>query len=374
LGLTAGHRVGVDVSEFDYQLPGELIAQHPAQPRDAARLLAHEVDCDRTRHCAVRDLVEVLRPGDLLITNDTRVRAARLFGARDSGGHVELLLLEEHSAPPESGAVRWRALVRPAGRIKPGEEFDLEGGALRARALSRIQTLGQPPGAEWTVEIRAHGPAQSSTRQRIEDLGRMPLPPYIHRERAHDVHREADREQYQTVYGARSGAVAAPTAGLHFTNDLLTRLADRGVERASITLHVGAGTFRPVTARCVEDHVMHAEQYELPEETAHAVERARARGGRVVAVGTTSARVLESCVDDRGNLRASAGETSIFITPGHRLRAIDALLTNFHLPRSTLLMLVCAFAGRDRVLRLYAEAIERRYRFYSYGDAMLLQR
>jgi S-adenosylmethionine:tRNA ribosyltransferase-isomerase len=264
--------------------------------------------------------------------------------------------------------------VKPAGRLKPGEEFDLEGCVLRARAVERLHDLDGQPGAEWIVEIRTAERSASRTRDSIERVGRMPLPPYIHRDREHDAYREADREHYQTVYGSKRGAVAAPTAGLHFTAELLTRLAECGIERASVTLHVGVGTFRPVTSQHVEEHVMHSERYALSEAVVRAVEHARARGGRVVAVGTTSVRALESCADEHGELRASTGETAIFITPGYRFRAVDALLTNFHLPRSTLLMLVCAFGGRERVLGLYAEAIERGYRFYSYGDAMLLLR
>jgi S-adenosylmethionine:tRNA ribosyltransferase-isomerase len=364
----------VRVSEFDYELPAALIAQHPAQPRDSARLLFHDLTRNWTRHGVVGHLVEILAPGDLLVTNDTRVRAARLFGTRQTGGRVELLLVEEEPIASHAGAVRWRALVKPAGRLKPGEELDLEGGVLRARALDRILGVDGRPGAEWDLEIRTGSPSASDVRERIEQVGRMPLPPYIHRDRLHDVHREADREGYQTVYGSKPGAVAAPTAGLHFTTDLLTRLAERGIERAAVTLHVGAGTFRPVSVQSVEDHVMHSEQYELSQDVVQAVERTRARGGRVVAVGTTSARTLETCADERGRLRANVGATSMFINPGYRFRAIDALLTNFHLPRSTLLMLVCAFGGRERVLGLYAEAIERGYRFYSYGDAMLLVR
>jgi len=347
----------VKVSDFRYELPPGRIAQEPAEPRDAARLLVHALGAGTTRHCFARDLPDVLSPGDLLVVNDTRVRAARLFGRRASGGAVELLLLERHA---DGG---WSALARPAARLAAGEELELESGALRARVLRRGAAAG-----EVVVELFdiAGTPASDAV---IEAHGRMPLPPYVRRARTDT--RERDRTSYQTVYAREPGAVAAPTAGLHFTPELLARLAARGIARAALTLHVGLGTFRPVTAADTRDHVMHAERYVLPEATVAAVAACRARGGRVVAVGTTTTRVLEACHGPHG-LAAGAGETALFITPGHRFRAIDALLTNFHLPESTLLMLVSAFAGRERTLALYSEALEHGYRFYSYGDALLL--
>ena len=350
------------ITEFDYELPAGRIALEPARPRDAARLLVHEIASDSTRHQLVRDLDLVLAPGDLLVVNDTRVRAARLIGSRASGGQVELLLLERE--PAITGGA-WRALARPASRLRPGEEVALEGGALTARFLAR------GPAGEWRLELRgeAGGPAGE---EEIERHGRMPLPPYLGRPRGDDPWRELDRESYQTVFARERGAVAAPTAGLHFTPELALRLEQRGVSFARVTLHVGEGTFRPVTVEDTGEHRMHAERYELGEDAARAVNSCRARGGRVLAVGTTSVRVLETCAEDSGLVRAQRGETALFLVPGARFRAVDALLTNFHLPRSTLLMLVAAFAGRERVLRLYAEAIERGYRFYSYGDAMLL--
>jgi len=349
----------VKVSDFDYELPPGRIALEPARPRDSARLLVHSIANDSTRHLLVRDLPSVLAPGDLLVVNDTRVRAARLLGSRASGGQVEVLLLEREAAGT------WRALARPASRLRPGEEIALEGGALTARLLAR------GPAGEWRLELcgAAGGPAGEAE---IERHGRMPLPPYLGRPRGEDPRRELDRESYQTVFAREHGAVAAPTAGLHFTPELVARLESRGVSFARVTLHVGEGTFRPVTVDDTDEHRMHAERYELGEDAARAVNACRARGGRVVGVGTTSVRVLETCAGDSGSARAQRGETSLFLVPGARLGAVDALLTNFHLPRSTLLMLVAAFAGRERVLRLYAEAIERGYRFYSYGDAMLL--
>ena len=342
------------LSDFDYELPEERIAARPAQRRDAARLLVHDVARDATTHATVAELGRFLDPGDLLVVNDTRVLPARVRARRATGGAVELLFL----APAEGRA--WRALAHPARRLKPGEELALEGSLVRARLLAR-------PDAEWRVELFDPAQPAASVESLLERVGRVPLPPYI--ERDDDA---LDRERYQTVFAAVPGAVAAPTAGLHFTPELLERLAAAGVQRASVTLHVGAGTFLPVQADDPREHVMHAERYVLTESTARAVQAARAAGRRAVAVGTTSARVLESCAGEDGVLRAGAGETRLFLLPGARFRAVDALLTNFHLPRSTLLMLVSAFAGRERILRLYREAIAEGYRFYSYGDAMLL--
>ncbi|HEV8113414.1 MAG TPA: tRNA preQ1(34) S-adenosylmethionine ribosyltransferase-isomerase QueA [Planctomycetota bacterium] len=355
------------VSDFDFELPEERIAQHPVEPRDSARLLVHDVARDATRHLFVRDLVDVLAAEDLLVVNDTRVLPARLKGKRPSGGAVELLLLG-----PADVHGRWRAMVRPAKRLKVGELLELAGGAVEARACARELDASGRPGAAWTFEIRDASGTERTVEDCLERFGSMPLPPYIRRDTAADPRDDADRAWYQTVFAREPGAVAAPTAGLHFTRELLARLEARGVERTEVTLHVGAGTFKPVSAAIVEDHAMHAETYRVGDAAALAVERARARNGRVVAVGTTSARALESACDDAGRVRPGSRDTSLFITPGYEFRAVDALLTNFHLPRSTLLMLVSAFAGRERILRLYAEAIERGYRFYSYGDAMLL--
>jgi len=346
------------LTDFDYALPEERIAQTPAEPRDSALLFVHRIAADQSEHRRVRDLVDLLAPGDLLVLNDTRVLPARLLGKRASGGKVELLLLE-----PSAGG--WRALVRPAGRMREGERVDLEGGALRARLVRRLE------GPEWEVELEC-GASGASVEELLERFGRMPLPPYIRRDAADQELAAFDRERYQTVYARERGAVAAPTAGLHFTPELLAALERRGIQRTHVTLHVGLGTFQPVTSERIEDHPMHAERFVLPESAERAVRAARERGGRVVAVGTTSVRVLESCASGDGLVRAGSGETRIFLKPGDRLRATDALLTNFHLPRSTLLMLVSALAGRERILRLYAEALAGPYRFYSYGDAQLL--
>lgn len=357
----------MNLSDFDYELPEALVAQEPSEPREDARMLVHRVAGDATEHLRIRDLPEVLARGDLLVVNDTRVRPARLLGKRVSGGAVELLVLGPGSEPG-----RWLALTRPAGRIRVGESIELEGGALRARACARGVGPRGAPGAEWRFEIQDPSRPDVPLEDLLEEIGRMPLPPYIRRQPTEDPRRPKDRHWYQTVFAREMGAVAAPTAGLHFTAPLLDRLRERGVERTEITLHVGQGTFEPVAVERIEEHVMHAESYRVSASARSAVEQARARGNRVLAVGTTSARALESTCDASGTIRAGSGETRLFITPGYRFRAVDALLTNFHLPRSTLLMLVSAFLGRERTLRLYREAIERGYRFYSYGDAMLL--
>jgi S-adenosylmethionine:tRNA ribosyltransferase-isomerase len=361
---------------FDYALPEERIAQEPAEPRDSARMLVLERGSGVVRHRFVRDLPDELAPGDLLVRNDTRVRRARLFARRASGGAVELLLLGpvEGSLPRKGDGPLWRALVRPAGKLVPGEVLAVEGGALRARVHERE---APEPGADggsrvWTLELRDPERPERGVEELLEAHGHPPLPPYIRRARGKDPREAGDLERYQTVYAEKPGAVAAPTAGLHFTAELFERLAARGVEHTSLTLHVGLGTFQPVTAEDTDQHHMHAEWFEVGPESVRAVERARARGGKVVAVGTTCVRALESAVGDTGALVARSGGTRLFLQPGHRFRTVDGLLTNFHLPRSTLLVLVSAFAGRERVLALYMDAIERGYRFYSYGDAMLI--
>ncbi|HEX6881991.1 MAG TPA: tRNA preQ1(34) S-adenosylmethionine ribosyltransferase-isomerase QueA [Planctomycetota bacterium] len=350
------------LSDFDYELPPERIAQAPVAVRDEARLLVHERGPGRTQHRRVRELGELLRAGDLLVLNDTRVLHARLFARRASGGRVELLLVE-----PSGREGEWRALVHPARRLRAEEGLALEGGSERVRLVARERTPEGAPAMEWRVRLEDAAGRVLDPLEVMARAGHVPLPPYVTRPDA-----QTDVERYQTVYARVPGAVAAPTAGLHFTPGLLADLAARGIERASVTLHVGPGTFQPVKSARVEEHVMHAERFELPPETAAAVRATRARGGRVVAVGTTVVRVLESSVEPGGEVRPGRGETRLFLVPGAEFRATDALLTNFHLPRSTLLMLVCAFAGRERVLGLYREALDQGYRFYSYGDAMLL--
>lgn len=359
--LEEAHPRAMKVADFDFHLSPERIAQIAAEPRDSARLFVHDVGADRSEHRVVRDLASLVTGGDLIVVNDTRVRSARLFARRASGGAVELLLLERLA----DGS--WRALVRPASRLKPGEALLIEGGGLVARALER-----DGDGVAWRIDLCAPDGARDEVEALIEQHGEPPLPPYIRRPRGDAERTAQDRERYQTIFADQTGAVAAPTAGLHFTQRLVDELAALGVEFARVTLHVGEGTFKPIAVEDTRDHAMHSERFTLSQAAVDAIDLCRSRGGRVLAVGTTSVRVLESCCDETGRLRAQSGQTKLFLTPGAPFRVVDSLLTNFHLPRSTLLMLVAAFAGRERILRLYAEAIERGYRFYSYGDAMLL--
>jgi len=348
----------VRTDEFDYELPEELVAQTPAERREDARLLVLRRAEGTVSHRTVADLPDLLAPGDLLVVNDTRVVPARLFARRATGGRVEVFLLAPSAEEP--GA--WRALVRAGGAVRDGEELAIEGDAARVRLVRRVE-----PGT-WIVAAAGDDFARVMDR-----VGRMPLPPYIRRETS-DPRDALDRERYQTVFARTPGAVAAPTAGLHLTDALFARLAARGVDVARVTLHVGLGTFKPLATERVEDHVMHEERYDVPRETADAVRRTRAAGGRIVAVGTTSVRTLEAAAraSSDGLPVEGPGVTSLFLTRRDEFRVVDALLTNFHLPRSTLLVLVCAFAGKDRVLAAYREAVAARYRFFSYGDAMLL--
>jgi S-adenosylmethionine:tRNA ribosyltransferase-isomerase len=359
---------------LDYDLPPDLIATHPPAERDGARLLVLEAD-GALAHAQVRDLERLAAPGTLVVVNDTRVIPARLLGHKvETGGKAELLLvrrLDEVSIVHEGRelpAERWTALGRASKPLRPGSHlrFDAASGPhVRPRLCARV--LGVD-GALLTVHL--FSPSGAPVAEALEAVGHVPLPPYLHR--ADDP---ADRERYQTVFARVPGAVAAPTAGLHLTSLLLDRLAARGVELAKVTLHVGLGTFQPVTATDLDDHPMHAEVFSVTAETALAVDRARDRGAPVLAVGTTVVRALESAADpDRpGRVRAAEGETRLLIQPGHAFRVVDQLLTNFHLPQSTLLALVAAFAGRERVLSAYRAAVAARYRFYSYGDAMLLR-
>lgn len=349
------------VSDFDFPLPPSLVAREPAEPRDSARLLVHDRSTGRTLHRVFRELDELIAPGDLLVINDTRVRPWRLRGVRSTGGSCECLMLRFDGAGSSRG--RGEGFVKPSKKLQPGTVLTMEGGALE---LVMRESLGA---GRWRFEVAAGVPGADASAV-LEQCGRAPLPPYIERDGSEDVAR--DRERYQTVFAAKPGAVAAPTAGLHFTAGLLERLRDRCVELATVTLHVGEGTFAPMRTEVVEEHRMHAETYELPAATATAVATTRARGGRVIAVGTTSCRTLETCAGPERTVVPGSGSSSLFLYPGAEFRVVDALLTNFHLPRSTLLMLVAAFAGRDPVLQLYREAIERQYRFYSFGDAMLL--
>ena len=338
------------VRDFDYELPAGRIAQKP-QPRGASRLLVLDAPAG-SRHRRVSALPSILRPGDLLVVNDTRVLPARLFARREpGGGRIEVLLAERVEART------WDCLVRPGRKARPGVRlvFSPE---LDAEVISS--------GAEGRRRLCFSGPVEPH----LDTLGHVPLPPYIDR-----PDEPEDRERYQTVWAREPGAIAAPTAGLHFSDELLAELDARGVERAAVTLHVGLGTFKPVTAELVHEHRMDAERWSVPAATAAAIARARAANRRVVAVGTTVVRTLESAaLADAGEVRAGAGSTELFIVPGFRFQVVDALVTNFHLPRSTLLMLVAAFAGRERVLEAYRDAVAEGYSFFSYGDAMLLER
>lgn len=336
--------------DFAYNLPEDLIAQTPIEPRDASRLMV----CHRTggliEHRVFRNLPEYLRPGDALVINDSRVIPARLIGnKRGTGGAVEVLLLKRLSLD------KWEALVKPGARLPEGKTVEFGGGILTAVIGSRTD------GGAREVRFTYEGAFEAL----LDRLGKMPLPPYI-RERLDDP------ERYQTVYSDRSGSSAAPTAGLHFTRELLERIEAAGVDIVRVLLHVGLGTFRPVREENIEDHPMHAEYFEITPDAAQRINAARQNGGRVICVGTTSLRTLESAANEDGSIRPASGWTDIFIYPGIKIRSADALVTNFHLPESTLLMLVSALWDREAVLTAYAEAVRERYRFFSFGDAMLI--
>jgi S-adenosylmethionine:tRNA ribosyltransferase-isomerase len=356
------------VELFDFVLPEERIALRPIVPREAARLLAVDAKADTFEDRLIRDIPDLLAPGDVLVVNDTRVIAARLAGIRvrgDSVAHVEITL---HSRENDN---TWRAFARPAKRLALGERIRFgEGTESMACLLAALDAtvVDKDEGGEITLAFDLTGPALDEAIARI---GEMPLPHYIASRRATDAQDERD---YQTMFALEPGAVAAPTAGLHFTPELIADIEARGVAVHRLTLHVGAGTFLPVKAEDTRDHRMHAERGTLSAQTADALNAARAKRGRIVAVGTTVLRLLESAADEDGMLHAFSGETSIFIEPGYRFRAVDALVTNFHLPRSTLFMLVSAFCGLELMQRAYAHAIEQNYRFYSYGDACFLKR
>lgn len=349
-------------SDFNYDLPPERIAQTPVEPRDSARMLVIHRDTGALEHRIFRDIVDYLRPGDLLVANESRVLPARLLGVKESsGGRVELLLL---AARADLGSDRWEALARPGKRIHAGQRLVFGDGALVA------EVEGTAPSGGRIVRLI---PREGTVAQAVERVGVAPLPPYIHE-------KLADPERYQTVYAREPGSAAAPTAGLHFTRELLERVEALGVGVAYVTLHIGLDTFRPVEKDDLSQHVMHSEWIEVSPEVARRVNATRAAGGRIVAVGTTSTRTLEAVAGLAAEQGAPSGEvlipyqgrTRLFITPGYQFRAVDALITNFHLPRSTLMALVSAFAGRELILRAYAEAIAHEYRFYSFGDATLI--
>ncbi len=337
------------LADFDYELPRELIAQEPIEPRDASRLLVVDRNSGRLEHRVFRDLPEYLRPGDALVLNQTRVIPARLIGRRvPTGGTAEVFLLRRLDRD------RWEALVRPGRRLRPGARVAF-GEELQAVIEDRVGEGARAVRFEYAGVFE----------EVLERLGRVPLPPYITRELADD-------ERYQTVYARARGSAAAPTAGLHFTPELLDRCRAAGASAAYLTLHIGLATFRPIRADNIEQHRMHEEEYVVDEETAALVNGAREAGGRVIAVGTTAVRTLETVAGEDGRVRVASGKTSLYIYPGYRFKAVDVMVTNFHLPKSSLIVLVSAFAGHDLVIRAYHEAVEKRYRFFSFGDAMLI--
>ena len=333
-------------SDFMYDLPEELIAQTPIEPRDHSRLLVYNRATREIEHKHFYDVIDYLNPGDALVINETRVIPARLYGVRAGGGACELLLLKQ------LGPKRWESLVRPGAKLKVGKTVSIGEGRMTATIV------GESEGGARIVDFECEGTFEAA----LDELGEMPLPPYIHE-------KLADRSRYQTVYAKEDGSAAAPTAGLHFTPELLDRIRAKGIDVIPILLHVGLGTFRPVKAENVEDHEMHSEYYE---DAANRIHAAKAAGHRVVAVGTTSVRTLESSAQETGEVVAKKAWTQIFITPGFHFNAVDALITNFHLPGSTLIMLISALMGREEALRVYETAVQERYRFFSFGDAMLI--
>ncbi|MDO5573060.1 MAG: tRNA preQ1(34) S-adenosylmethionine ribosyltransferase-isomerase QueA [bacterium] len=337
-------------SDFDYDLPQELIAQDPLKDRAASRLLVLDRNTGAYEHHVFRDIKQYLKPGDCLVLNNTKVIPARLLGVKeDTGAGVEVLLLKRRENDI------WETLVKPGKKMRPGAKLSFGDGLLKAEVLEVVD--------EGNRLVQFH--YEGIFEEVLDALGEMPLPPYI-------THKLEDKNRYQTVYAKYEGSAAAPTAGLHFTKELLKELSDMGVKLAYVTLHVGLGTFRPVKVDDVTKHHMHTEFYVVTEETAELVNRTKAEGHRVISVGTTSCRTLESATDEHGILHAQSGDTDIFIYPGYHFKMIDALITNFHLPESTLLMLVSALAGKEHIMDAYAEAVKERYRFFSFGDAMFI--
>ena len=338
--------------DFDYELPEELIAQTPIEPRDHSRLLVVHRSDGSLEHRHFYDIVEYLHPGDALVINETRVIPARLLGVKeDTGVPVEVLLLRRENATD------WEALVRPGRRLKPGTFCSFGDGVLRCEILENVSETGGR-------RVRFH--FEGVFEELLDRLGEMPLPPYIHE-------KLGNPERYQTVYAKEEGSAAAPTAGLHFTPELLEKIREKGILIVPVLLHVGLGTFRPVKVENVETHVMHSEFCQVSPEAAGTLNRVRKAGGRIVCVGTTSVRTLETMATEDGVIHPGAGETQIFIYPGVRIKAVDALITNFHLPQSTLLMLVSDFLGREKALEVYREAVREKYRFFSFGDAMFIE-
>ena len=338
------------VSDFNYELPEELISQHPYDKRDEARLMVLNKGSQTIEHKVFKDVIDYLNPGDCLVINNTKVIPARLYGKKDTGANVEFLLLKRLEGDT------WESIVRPGSKLKAGAKVIFGDGLLEATVLEVLDNGNRK------VEFKYNG----IFNEILDQIGLMPLPPYIT-----EATRE-DNEKYQTVYAKYDGSAAAPTAGLHFTEELLEKIKAKGVEVANVTLHVGIGTFRPVKVENVEEHEMHSEHYYIKKEDADKINKAKQNGNKVIAVGTTSCRVLESVADENGNLKEVEGDTSIFIYPGYKFKCIDSLITNFHLPESTLIMLVSSLAGKDFVMKAYEEAVQERYKFFSFGDAMII--
>lgn len=349
---SAAHQTGMmDINDFDYDLPEELIAQDPIEDRSSSRLLLLDKKTGKTQDKIFRDIIDELNPGDCLVINNTKVIPARLMGVKeDTGAHIEVLLLKR-----EQDDV-WEVLVKPGKKAKPGTIITFGDGRLKAEVLEVVE--------DGNRKIRFS--YQGIFEEILDELGQMPLPPYI-------THQLKDKNRYQTVYAKHTGSAAAPTAGLHFTPELLKEIEEKGIDIARVTLHVGLGTFRPVKVDEITDHHMHSEFYQVDEEAAEKINRAKDSGHRVICVGTTSCRTIESAADETGHLKPTSGWTEIFIYPGYKFKILDGLITNFHLPESTLIMLVSALAGREHVLAAYEEAVQERYRFFSFGDAMFIQ-
>ena len=337
-------------SDFYFDLPKELIAQDPLEDRSSSRLLVLDKGTGAVSHHRFREIEDYLKPGDCLVLNDTKVIPARLLGVKeDTGGHVEVLLLKRRKDDV------WETLVKPGKKCRPGARLSFGEGLLKAEVLETVEEGNRLVRFEY----------EGIFEEILDRLGEMPLPPYI-------THKLQDNSRYQTVYARYEGSAAAPTAGLHFTKELLERIEKKGVQVVFVTLHVGLGTFRPVKEENVLDHHMHSEFYQVSDEAAEKINDTKAAGGRVICVGTTACRTLESAADEKGRVRSGSGDTEIFIYPGYQFKVLDALITNFHLPESTLVMLVSALAGREHVLNAYAEAVKERYRFFSFGDAMFI--
>lgn len=338
------------VTDFDYDLPEELIAQHPYDKRDEARLMVLHRDTKTIEHKVFKDIIDYLEPGDCLVINDTKVIPARLYGKKDTGANVEFLLLKRIENDD------WEAMVRPGNKLKAGAKVTFGDGLLNAEVLETL------PGGNRRVRFTYEG----IFNEILDQIGLMPLPPYI------KENIKEENEKYQTVYAKYEGSAAAPTAGLHFTEELLEKIKAKGVEIAKVTLHVGIGTFRPVKVENVEEHQMHSEHFIVKQEEADKINRARENGHRIIAVGTTSCRVLESVSDENGKMKAIETDTSIFIYPGYKFKCVDCLVTNFHLPQSTLIMLVSTLAGKEFIMEAYNEAVKDKYKFFSFGDAMFI--